>query len=245
MEPTPHISVIIPTLHEGKLLAHTLAQFTSELRTKHRLEIIVSDGGSTDETLSIARSFADVVVDHVHGLKQNISMGRNIGARVAKGKVLLFINADTFIDNIDTFFLKISSIAEREHVAGVTCCVRVHTDEETFSDVFYHTIYNWYFWFLNVIGMGMGRGECQIVHRDLFFKIGGYNEKIAAGEDFDLFVRLRRLGKIAFLRSQTVRESPRRYRKYGYFYISAVWFINAIAVLFFRRSVTKEWKPIR
>jgi glycosyltransferase involved in cell wall biosynthesis len=245
LEPTPHISVIIPTLQEGKLLTSTLAQFTSELRTKHQLEIIVSDGGSTDETLSIARCFADVVVDNVHGLKQNISIGRNAGARAAKGNILLFINADTFIDDIGTFFSVIRRAAEQEYVAGVTCSVRVHADVETFADGFFHTIYNWYFWLLNVVGMGMGRGECQVVPRDLFLNIGGYNEEIAAGEDFDLFVRLRRLGKTIFLRSQTVRESPRRYRKYGYVAISAIWFINAIAVLLFRRSVTKEWKPIR
>ena len=245
MESLPHISVIIPTLQEGKLLERVLAQFTPGLREKHKLEVIVSDGGSTDDSLSIAQCRADVVVKSMHGVKQNIAIGRNVGARVARGQVLLFMNGDTIIDSIDQFFSALDNAVLIDRVAGVTCNVCIHSEEEQWTDVLFHTVYNWYFWLLNMIGMGMGRGECQGVRRDLFFKIGGYNEKIAAGEDFELFVRLRRVGKIVFLRSQRVRESPRRYRRYGYLAISAIWFINAFAVLLFRRSVTKEWKPVR
>jgi glycosyltransferase involved in cell wall biosynthesis len=245
LDTNPHISVIIPTFDEEKLLGQTLAQFTTDLRLMHRLEIIVSDGGSTDTTLCVAEATADVVLRNTSGVRQNISIGRNAGARVARGTILLFINADTLIDQIGTFMQALARTIQNKTVAGATCNVCIHRAEEQTTDRVFHAIYNRYFRFLNIIGLGMGRGECQIVRRDLFHEVGGYNEKIAAGEDFDLFVRLRRRGKIVFLPSECVRESPRRYRRYGYLRVSMLWFVNAIAVLVLGKSVTKEWKPIR
>jgi GT2 family glycosyltransferase len=42
----------------------------------------------------------------------------------------------------------------------------------------------------------MGRGECHIVRAEPFWRVGGYDERLYAGEDFDLYRRLRRLGRI-------------------------------------------------
>ena len=65
--------------------------------------------------------------------------------------------------------------------------------------------------------MGMGRGECHIVKRELFERAGGYDESLGAGEDFELYTRrLRKYGKIVICKDLTVYESPRRYRKFGY-----------------------------
>lgn len=241
----PRISVVIPTLQEEKLIARTLAQFDSGLRTRYHIEVVVSDGGSTDKTLILARECADVIVTNCEGVKQNISIGRNAGARAAHGEILVFINGDTIIDDIESFFSIVTNIMQEKSIAAATCKVKVHRDEENLFDRFFHSCLNVYFWILNVIGLGMGRGECQVVRREQFFALGGYNECIAAGEDFDLFVRLRRRGKIAFLWSLSVRESPRRYRKYGYIQISILWFINAIAVLFLGRSYVDHWEPVR
>lgn len=242
---TPRISLIIPTLQEGKLLTRVLDQFTPDLRQRYQLEIIVSDGGSTDGTLEIARLKADTLVEKISNQHQNISKGRNIGAKSARGDILIFINGDTIIGEIDRFFTVMLDLMQDEKTAGATCSVLVYDNEERLSDKVYHEFYNLYFAILNWVGLGMGRGECQVVRRDVFFDSGGYNELIAAGEDFEFFVRLRRKGKIAFVRSLVVRESPRRYRRYGYVKITLLWFLNAIGVLFFGRSVVKKWEPVR
>ena len=242
---SPLLSIIIPTLQEGKLLARTLDQFPA-LRSRHHLEVIVSDGLSTDGTLAIAREKADVVVEAVQGEPQNISKGRNRGARAAHGDILIFLNGDTMIEDIDTFFLTMAaSMAQGGGTVGATCSVLVYKEEERASDRIFHQVYNFYFALLNTLGIGMGRGECQVVRRDDFFTVGGYNEAIAAGEDFEFFVRLRRRGKIAFLHRLVVRESPRRYRKYGYAKITLLWTLNAVGVLIFGRSVVKHWEAVR
>ncbi len=245
MKKTPFISVIIPTLQEEKLIGRILNQFSPELRGRCNLEIIVSDGGSTDQTLSIARTLADTVLELAQNAKQNISMGRNVGAASAKGEIFLFINCDTVIDDPERFLSVMRESLQAEGIVAATCAVEVYPEEQTLADNLFHGFYNWYFKLLNTIGMGMGRGECHVMKRDMFFEVGGYNEAIAAGEDYDLFVRLRRKGKVAFHSDIRVFESPRRYRKYGYLKISLFWFLNAVSVFFFRRSMHKEWEAVR
>ena len=70
------ISIIIPTLQEEALISRTLAQFTPELRRRYAMEIIVSDGGSTDRTTGLACPAADRVVCAEPGIRQTISGGR-------------------------------------------------------------------------------------------------------------------------------------------------------------------------
>lgn len=241
----PAISVIVPTLNEEKLLGRMLRQFTPELVRKYDLEVVVSDGGSTDTTLTIARECAHVVVENRDGVKQTISLGRNMGARHARGRIFVFLNADTFLHDSDKFFRRVIEEINRDGVVAVTCSVEVYPEEQRLSDKLYHGFYNWLFSMMNRVGMGMGRGECHVMKREVFEKVGGYAARIAAGEDYDLFRRLEKLGRIRFLNDVLVYESPRRYRKYGYTYVTASWFMNFLAVFFLRRSILSEWKPVR
>lgn len=242
---SPIISVIIPALNEEKLISKTLSQFTPDIKKKFNLELIVSDGGSKDKTISIAKDYADKIISPDPCKKQNISIGRNTGAASAKGTFLYFFNADTKINDIDNFFSKTLRAFDDKNVIAVTCNIRIFPEEKKLSDVMFHTFYNNYVFILNKIGMGMGRGECHIIRKDFFQKTGGYNEDMAAGEDYDLYRRLKRFGKIKFLRELTVYESPRRYRRFSYFGVFVDWTKNSISVLFRGKAISKTWEEVR
>ena len=239
------ISVIIPTLSEKRLIEQALRQFDADIRRKYNLEIIVSDGGSDDGTVQIAKELADQVVIYNGEARQTIAGGRNNGAVKAQGDLLFFLNADTLIDDPDGFFAGINKVMSDADVLALTCYVRVYPEEEKLSDKVFHGVCNRFFDVVNTVGIGMGRGECHVIRRSVFEEVGKYNSTLVAGEDFDLYSRIRRKGKITFMRDRYVFESPRRYRRYGYHRVAFDWFRNALSVKLLKRSVIDEWTPIR
>ncbi len=240
------LSVIIPTLQEESVLPSTLACFPLERRRRYGIELIISDGGSSDATLNYAHEHADVVIAYTGKQRQSIAQGRNWGARLAHGEVLVFLNADSVPADPDDFasYVLQWAYSAPEEVA-IACPVFVHPAVEVWKDRLFHGLYNRYLWLLNACGLGIGRGECHIVRRWAFERVGGYNEALYAGEDFDLYRRLRRLGRIRMAWELPIYESPRRYRRYGYARTLWLWTLNAASVLLFNRSHARSWEPVR
>jgi glycosyltransferase involved in cell wall biosynthesis len=239
-------SIIIPTLNEEKLLPKILNQIKmNEITSRFDAEVIISDGGSTDRTIDIAYLYANKVIIHKEATRQSIAGGRNAGVKYADGEFLIFLGADIIFPDITNFFMYVEKNFINSIYFGMTCNVKVFPEEEILSDRVFHSFLNFYFYSLNVLGMGMGRGECQIISKKVFEEFGGYNEQLAAGEDFDLFRRIRKKGKILYARDFFIYESPRRYRKYGYLKVCKTWFINSYFVVFKNRSLDTEWEQIR
>ncbi len=240
------ISVIIPALNEEKLIGGLLRSLSDKkLKEKFDYEIIVSDGGSKDRTLEIAKKYADKIIEHKSDKRQLIAEGRNAGAKAAEGGILIFLNADTRLEDAQKLFETALGEFYGSDKIAMTCPVKVFPEEEVFPDKIFLGFYNKYFHLLNLIGLGMGRGECQVIRASDFWSIGGYNEELAAGEDFDLFKRLRKKGDIFYAKDCYVYESPRRYRKYGHWKIFFTWLANALSVIFANKSASKEWEEIR
>lgn len=80
------VSIIIPTLNEDKRLPRLL----DRLRDQGADEIIVSDGGSTDDTTKLAAAAGARVVTGARGRGQQL----NLGASAASGEILWFLHAD-------------------------------------------------------------------------------------------------------------------------------------------------------
>lgn len=245
----PRISIIIPVFQEEKILEDTLKNYNEILRKKYEFELIISDGGSTDRTIEIAKKHADIIVRHNESRKQTIAEGRNKGALVSRGDILVFINADTVPENPEKFFDLITQLAEGNSkyskFGALATKVHVAHHERILKDSIFYFFHNLYVRFLNTIGFGMGRGECQIIKKSVFELVGGYNPNIIAGEDFDLYRRISRVGKIGFVNDLVVLESPRRFRKYGYMKILLSWIVNSLSVIFYGKSVSDEWEPVR
>lgn len=245
----PTLSIIVPVLQEEKLLDGTLSVFSKQLRKEHNAELVVSDGGSTDRTLEIARQHADVVVEHQSDERQTIAGGRHQGALASSGDVLVFINGDTVPKDPNEFFGIICEFARREgryaRASALACPVHVAPVERKVLDTVFHTLQNAYTMALNWFRLGAGRGECQIVRREVYDRVGGYDVALAAGEDFDLYARIGLVARVRFVGRLVVYESPRRFRKFGYLRVLYWWSLNAISVLFTGHSSSDDWEAVR
>jgi glycosyltransferase involved in cell wall biosynthesis len=85
------ISCIVPVFDGERYLAEAIASIVAQ--TSPPFEIVVVDDGSTDRTIEVARSFGEAV-RLVHQEHRGVSAARNHGARVARGDLLAFLDAD-------------------------------------------------------------------------------------------------------------------------------------------------------
>ena len=240
------ISIIIPTLQEEKALGATLANLKSMREIEH--EIIVSDGGSEDGTLAIARSLADQVVVHDEHARQTIAQGRNAGAARARGEFLVFFDADCTLENPDVFFrTALANFAGDPQLVALTAKLRVLPEEETLGDRIVFGLTNLITRVRNNVwdkGDTQG-GEFQMVRRSAFDRVGGYREDLVTCEDRDFFARLNKLGRIRSDQRLTVFHTGRRAHNVGWPRLILIFLANTIWFSLRGKSFSKEWKPER
>ena len=175
------ISLIIPTLNEGKTLPKLLNCFPPHLRQRFDLEVIVSDGGSTDRTADIAHQAGARLVQHTAGTPQTIGEARNLGAAHARGEVLVFLDADSVVPQTELFLQQVTEVMRERTTVAASVDITIAPAERRWVDTFWQGLFNLVFRWSNALGLGTGRGNCQIVRHKAFATVGGYNERLAAG----------------------------------------------------------------
>jgi len=83
----PEVTIIIPALNEAECIGETLRLLIKENSPD---EVIVADGGSSDDTVSIAEKYSKVLIT-----KPGRAVQMNAAAQKAKNEILLFLHADT------------------------------------------------------------------------------------------------------------------------------------------------------
>ncbi|MBP7239493.1 MAG: glycosyltransferase [Saprospiraceae bacterium] len=95
MTPLPFVSIIIPAKNEEKLLRGCISSLHQLDYPKEKIEIIIVDGLSSDNTAGVALEMGAKVIRNV---KQTVSPGRNVGFENAKGDLIAFTDADCIVD---------------------------------------------------------------------------------------------------------------------------------------------------
>lgn len=88
----PLFSIVVPTLNQGRFIEQTLASIAAQ-RWPH-LEVLVIDGGSTDETPQLVERYRDIVTHFVSEKDRGQADAINKGFRLAKGNILAWLNSD-------------------------------------------------------------------------------------------------------------------------------------------------------
>jgi glycosyltransferase involved in cell wall biosynthesis len=227
-------SVVIPAYNEEKYIHRTLRALRNQVFTD--FEVIVKDGGSHDQTVKIAKKFADKVVSVPDS---SAAEARNQGARYAKGEILVFMDADTFLPS--EALERFSKLMNSEQVVGVSCR-KVPQTRNLLDRLLYE--------FVNVstfvsckMGLGGAHGNCMLVRRSVFEQIGGFNPNIIVAEEQDLVRRALKFGKYVFLLDSCVFENPRRLKEWGRLRLYRAWFTGMFKS--FKAGKRQKYEKVR
>ena len=195
--PHPAISIVIPTLNEAENLAAVLASTESSVD----LEIIVVDGGSSDGTTEVAKSFGVRLLTTDAGRARQV----NAGGLAARGNVLFFLHGDTRLPRGYEWHV-LDSMEKPGVVAGA---FTLGIDGSEFGFRIIEMLANFR---SRVFQMPYG-DQGIFLRREVFRALGGFPDMVLM-EDFVLMKRLRKRGKVAIL-PVAVKTSARRWRKLG------------------------------
>jgi len=187
-------------------------------------EIIVCDQGSPREIIDVERRYADKVVQ-INEF-DTIPAARNAAALEAKGEILVSMDPDVIVPGNTPN--RLEEAFKEERAVAAACDVYVYPWEQTPSDRVFCKMLNLRFKLGFFLGRPEGRGEFQAFRRTAFQRIGGYNDRLYAGEDSDVLLRISRIGKVVYLRNFEVYESPRRYRVKGHIRTGLLWAGNSL-----------------
>ena len=194
------ISIIIPTLNEVDAIARLLLHLENTISKTIPYEIIVVDGGSNDGSQKVIQSLTNVIlIESEKGRAKQL----NAGAKAASGTILYFLHCDSFPPkNFDLDIVKQVTIG---NLAG---CFRMKFD-------YSHPVLWVSQWFTRFNHISCRGGDQSLfVTKELFNKIGGYDENFTIYEDNEIIKRLYQKSKFVVIQKDLI-TSARRYEKNG------------------------------
>ena len=201
------VSVIIPTKNSEKFLEKCLDSIKNQ--TYKNIEIIVVDNNSTDKTNEIAKKYTDKVYNQ--GPERSAQV--NYGVKKSSGEYVYKVDSDFVLDKyvieqcIDEAKKGHDAIVVHNSPdASVSWIARVRKFE---CDMYKYDIIH---------------SSARFVRKEVFQKIGGFNEKITAGEDYDFQNKLNKNGyKTGFIDAEALHlgeptsfwKHMKKYYEYG------------------------------
>ena len=205
------ISVIVPAFNEERLLPASLPSIRAAMAAFEQRgwssELIVCDNNSTDRTAELARAAGARVVFEPFN---QIARARNTGAAHAGGDWLVFVDADSQ-PSVELFADAAGEIEGGRCLAGgSTVLLDSGRPGVDFIVGFWNALSRINKW---------AAGSFVFCEAPAFREVGGFNQELYAGEEIDLFRRLKRLARrkartIVILHRHALRSSDRKARFY-------------------------------
>lgn len=198
------LSLIIPTYNEEEYLPVLLESIKQQDFSDY--EIIVADADSKDNTVKIAEEYGCIVVEG--GMP---AVGRNNGAKVAKGDYLLFLDSDLKLT--EDYLAKVIYEFKMERL-GIAITQMKPLSKKT-EDKLLHDLANLFM--ISVEKIKPHGAGCYgiIAKRELHERCGGFNEELTFGEDTEYIERLAKKERFKVLRNAKIGVSTRRLEEEG------------------------------
>jgi len=187
-------SIIIPTLNEADNIQSCLLKLQA---FRNACEIIVADGGSTDNTVKLASPLADKVIRSETGRAKQM----NAGAKQASGRMLIFLHADTTLPINALDLIK----PDNNHWGRFDISL-------SGKPIMLKVVSQFMNWRSRLTGIATG-DQVLFISRALFEKVGGYAD-IVLMEDIHLCHCLKKINSPSCLKAKVI-SSGRRWEKFG------------------------------
>ncbi|HVV71657.1 MAG TPA: glycosyltransferase [Verrucomicrobiae bacterium] len=195
------ISVVIPAHNEAGYLPATLEALNRQ--NYPAFEVIVVANGCSDATEQVAQGRCHrLIVLSTKGL----GTARNLGARVAHGDLLLFLDADTLLEP-----MALRRIAQDFSPADAAGTLHARPDSDRLAC---HLIYSGKN-FLHRWKLHSGSSGVILCWRRQFLEAGGFDEGLEVRENSELIRRLKQHGRYKYISDVTATTSMRRYEQCG------------------------------
>jgi len=194
------LSIIIPCFNEAKHIQNTLEQL--QKTRQHGHEVILSDGGSTDNTMLLSEGLTDHSICLAHGRAAQM----NIASNIATGDILLFLHADTITpEDIDTILISSLSLSGKK---WGRFDVKLSSKKWPFRII--EALMN-----IRSCISGIATGDQGIfVYKHVFDDLAGYSN-IPLMEDIEICKRLRKTSRPLCIKSHKLITSSRRWEENG------------------------------
>jgi len=192
-------SIIMPVLNEEAVLDNQLAHLIQQC-AHHDYELLIVDGGSSDQTTAIAQHYGKVI----HSPRGRATQ-MNAGAAHASGNALIFLHADSRLP--DDAFCAIERAFVSPEVVACAFKICFNCDQWPYRLVAFFTNLRSR---LRTLFTG---DQAYVIRASSFKAVGGYPDQPLM-EDLEIITRLRKIGKVILLH-QYVTTSSRRHEKNG------------------------------
>jgi rSAM/selenodomain-associated transferase 2 len=182
---TKKISIVIPVLNEAANIGAAIASIRSS-----DTEIIVVDGGSTDNTREIAEELGAIAIASPPGR----SLQMNAGAKIATGDILLFLHGDSRLP--EGFDRLVRETLEAGAIAGAFT-LRIDAPQPQFRRIEWGAKLRSRWWQMPYGDQGI------FLHQSVFWEVGGF-PALPIMEDFEFMKRLQKIGALAQPRTRRI-----------------------------------------
>lgn len=186
MNEKPLVSVVVASYNMGSYLP--LAVSSALAQTYDRIEVLIIDDGSTDNTAAIAQGLlTDPRVRYIHQQNGGQASSKNRGIRESKGEFIAFLDADDLWE--PTKLEEQLPLFEKSAKVGVVCARYVEIDAEgkelrVDSSTFFRGKVSGRLLKYNYIGF-----STSVVRRECFETLGCFKEDLGMGIDYELWLR--------------------------------------------------------